>query len=208
MENSLVIIFELAVLIFSVMVHEISHGAVALRLGDPTAKNAGRLTLNPLRHIDPMGSILLPLLMFALGGPIFGWAKPVPVNPLNVKNPKRGLGIIGAAGPISNLILAAAFGILLRLLALWSGAGAFLAAGDLVRLIILINIALAVFNLLPIPPLDGSNILFSILPPRYLNLQRILMAYGFYILLFLILFNGLRFLIPVIEFLYKIIAGV
>ena len=207
MNSPLVIIFQLLVLIFSVMIHEISHGAVALRLGDPTAKNAGRLTLNPLKHLDFIGSFLLPLALFFLGGPIFGWAKPVPYNPLRLKNPKAGAGLIGAAGPLSNILLAIVFGILLRLLLPWSALEVVGILIGLFQVIVLINIALAIFNLLPIPPLDGSNILFALLPRKYYLLQQFLARYGFYLLLFLIFFGGFNFIAPIILGLYRLIAG-
>lgn len=206
MSDSLVVIFQLAVLIFSVMVHEISHGAVALRLGDPTAKNAGRLTLNPLKHLDPFGSLFLPLMMFFLGGPIFGWAKPVPYNPLRLKNPKIGAGLIGAAGPLSNLLLAGVFGLLLRGIALYASGGMGETLYLFLQMIILINIALAVFNLIPVPPLDGASILFVFLPESQYKLRAFLSRYGFYIIILIIVFDGIRFIGPVIEWLYRIIV--
>src|SRR3989344_8699741 len=102
--------FQIIVLIFSVMIHEISHGAVALKLGDTTARDLGRLTLNPLKHLDPIGSFLLPLILAISHAPVIGWAKPVPYNPFNLRDPKRGAAIIGVAGPISNIALAIVFG--------------------------------------------------------------------------------------------------
>src|SRR3989344_8287165 len=115
----LFLIFALVILIFSVMVHEVSHGAVADKLGDDTARNMGRLNLNPLNHIDPIGSILLPLFLALLNSPVlFGWAKPVPYNPHNLKDPKKGAALIGAAGPLSNMLLATFFGILSRFIPL------------------------------------------------------------------------------------------
>ncbi|MEK7612342.1 MAG: site-2 protease family protein [Patescibacteria group bacterium] len=210
MNDLLIIIFQLIVLIFSVMVHEVSHGALALRLGDTTAKDAGRLTLNPIKHIDPLGSVIIPLVLiipqlFGISGPIFGWAKPVPYNPYNLKNPKKGAGIIAAAGPVSNLLIAGIFGIILR------GIGFFpevvsLELVILINIVIFINVLLAVFNLLPIPPLDGSGILFALLPTKYHAVQQFLSQHGFMILLFFIFF-GFRLIMPIIEFLYVLFAG-
>ncbi len=202
-----IIIFQLAVLIFSVIIHELAHGAIALKLGDRTAKEAGRLTLNPLKHLDPIGSLLLPLFLYIIGGPVFGWAKPVPYNPYNLKNPKVGGGIIAAAGPLSNILLALVFGIFFRLLQPWSNMELIAILLTLFSMIVIINISLAIFNLLPLPPLDGSNILFAFLPDSWQAAQRFLSCYGFYILFFLIIFQGLNFIIPAITFIYSLFTG-
>ncbi len=157
------IIFQFAVFIISVIVHEISHGAVAYWLGDETAYRMGRLTMNPISHIDPVGSVILPLLLsipllFGIQPVIVGWAKPVPYNPNNLKNPKSGAGLIAWAGPASNLLIACVFaGLLVSLSISPQMVMAF-------QYIILINLMLAVFNLVPIPPLDGSKILTAFLP--------------------------------------------
>lgn len=157
------IIFQFAVFIVSVILHEISHGAVAYWLGDETAYRMGRLTMNPISHIDPVGSVILPLLLsipllFGIQPVIVGWAKPVPYNPNNLKNPKSGAGLIAWAGPASNILIACVFaGLAVTLPINEQMGGAF-------QYIILINLMLAVFNLVPIPPLDGSKILTAFLP--------------------------------------------
>lgn len=201
-------IFQLSVLLFSVMIHEVSHGLMALRLGDPTAKNAGRLTLNPMKHLDPFGSIILPIMLFVLSSGTFvlGWAKPVPYNPLFLKNPKRGAGLIAAVGPISNVIVAIVFGLLLRLIVPFAEIPIITNLVILLNIVVFINVLLAIFNMVPLPPLDGSGILFSLLPNRFVEIQRFLNRYGFWILI-LFLFFGFQFLFPIIGGIYKLIAG-
>lgn len=199
-------IFFVIVLIFSVIIHEISHGYIALWLGDTTAKDAGRLTLNPIKHIDVFGSILLPLLLVIIGAPVFGWAKPVPYDPRFLKNPKRASGLIALAGPASNLLVAIIFAIFSRLL-LAQGLTEFTSAlYVLVAVIVKVNISLAVFNLLPIPPLDGSGVLFSFLPHQARPIQHVLEKYGFYILILLIM-TGLNFLNPIMSALFRLLLG-
>jgi Zn-dependent protease len=188
------------VFIFSVMIHEIAHGYVALLNGDPTAKIMGRITLNPVPHLDPVGSVLLPVLLYLSGsGFLIGWAKPVPVNPLNYRNYRQGELSVSAAGPLSNLALAVGFALLLRL-----GLGG---AGLLTMAYygVAINIFLALFNLIPIPPLDGSHIVALLLPPNLLRLYRYLDAVGF-VLILILAYTGVlwAFLIP----LYRAIAAV
>ena len=182
-------IFLIAILIFSVVIHEVSHGVVANALGDPTAKNAGRLTLNPIPHLDPIGSVLLPgflILMSQLGGGgiIFGWAKPVPVNPMNLRG-KYGSALVSLAGPGSNLAIAFTFGLALRFLPLAELNPALILVFSY---IVFLNILLAVFNLLPIPPLDGSHILFTFLPRSFDALRVFLSRFGIFVLLFIIFF--------------------
>ena len=168
------------VFLFSVIIHEVSHGYVALRNGDPTAKIMGRLTLNPVPHIDPVGSILLPgLLLLSHAGILFGWARPVPVNPLNYRDYRWGEITVSAAGPLSNLALAAIFAFILRL-----GLGN-IGLATLAYYGVSINIFLALFNLIPIPPLDGSHILAMLLPPNLLRLYRHLDQVGFILVLIL-----------------------
>lgn len=206
MSDPIVLIFQLIVLIFSVMIHEISHGFMAYRLGDRTAKESGRLTLNPLKHIDPFGSVLLPLFLFIVKSPVlFGWAKPVPFNPFNLKNPKKDSGLIALAGPASNFLIAAVFSVILKLAGLTNFyfAPAFII---FLNIIILVNVVLAIFNLVPIPPLDGSKVLFAVLPKGAEKFQIILEQYGFFILLFFIFF-GFQLIIPIILAIYRLLGG-
>jgi Zn-dependent protease len=159
------IVFQLVILICSVIVHEISHGAVAYWLGDDTAERMGRLTMNPMAHIDPVGSVALPIflslpLLFGIQPVIVGWAKPVPYDPRQLKDPKAGAGLIALAGPASNLLIAAIF----------AGFVALAAANPAIvmafKYVVLINLMLAVFNMAPIPPLDGSKMLAAVLSDR------------------------------------------
>ncbi len=197
-------IFFIAILIMSIVIHEVSHGYAADMLGDPTAKLAGRLTLNPIPHLDPMGSIILPIILVVTNaGFIFGWAKPVPYNPYNLKHGRFGPAIVAVAGPLSNLFIAFVFGMVLRFGGSLGLPDAFLAISIY---IVFINILLAVFNMLPIPPLDGSKVLFSVLPYKYQHIEQTLERYGFIILLFVIFFAwGLIF--PIISFLFWLITG-
>lgn len=198
-----IIVFQFAVFIISVIVHEISHGAVAYWLGDETAYRMGRLTMNPISHIDPVGSVILPLLLsipllFGIQPVIVGWAKPVPYNPNNLKNPKSGAGLIAWAGPASNLLIACVFAGLLASLSINPQmVMAF-------QYIILINLMLAVFNLVPIPPLDGSKILTAFLPdysPVIAFIERNSMA-----LLLAFLFFGLSAVQAVVGILYGLLV--
>jgi Zn-dependent protease len=199
-------IFSLVVLLFSVIIHELAHGSTAYSLGDPTAKYEGRLTLNPLKHLDPFGSIILPLLLFVAGSPfLFGWAKPVPINPYNFTDKKYGEIKVSIAGPASNLLLAIFFGLLLRFIPstiMLANPGIGIALGY----IVMINIWLAVFNLIPIPPLDGSWILFSFLPARMENVKNVLRQYGVVILMMLILFGGSLWF-TITSVLFQLITG-
>jgi len=197
-------IFQIIVLLFSVIIHEISHGYVAEKLGDPTARLAGRLTLNPLKHLDPFGSVILPaLLILSHAGFVFGWAKPVPYNPWHLKKPERDGALIALAGPLSNLLVAVIFSLIFRLSVLIGS----LTLGNLCALIVLINVALAIFNLVPIPPLDGSKILFLILGRRGENVKVLLEQYGIFILAFFIIF-GFQIIVPAVIFIFRILTGV
>jgi Zn-dependent protease len=174
--------------LFAITVHEVAHGWVAKYLGDRTAEMLGRLTLNPVKHIDPVGTLLVPALLLVLGGFIFGWAKPVPITYENLHHPKRDMALVAAAGPLANLLMAVAWAVLFKVGLLLSGSFDWVArplmymcgAG------IFINIVLMVLNLLPVPPLDGGRVLVGVLPgPLSWQLSRI-EPYGFLILLALL----------------------
>lgn len=194
------------IFLYSAILHEISHGWMANYLGDPTAKLSGRLSLNPIKHLDPLGSVLLPVMLILLNSRIiFGWAKPVPINPLNLRDKKFGQAKVAAAGPLSNIAIAVLFGLLVRFLPL---GGSVLGQNLLLvfSFIVWINLLLAIFNLIPVPPLDGSHILFAFLSPNMEELRIFLLRYGFFILIFIIFFF-LRWLIPVINFFFTLIVG-
>lgn len=177
----------------AVILHECAHGWVAYKLGDPTAKYLGRLTLNPLKHVDPMGTILLPALLILVRSPVlFGWAKPVPVNFMNLHNPKRDMMWVGMAGPAVNIILAVFLSQLFRF-ELASPLSDFIAMG------VVINLVLAIFNLIPIPPLDGSRFVMSVLPMKYARSYARLEPYGI-LIVFVLLYFGLlgRFVWPIV----------
>ena len=196
-------VFTILILILSVVIHEVSHGWVAYALGDPTAKLAGRLTLNPLVHLDPMGSVFLPLILFITGSPIlFGWAKPVPYNPYNLRAGRWGPAIVALAGPVSNLFLAGVFSIIIRL----TMGAVPIAFFQLTAMIVIINLGLAIFNLIPIPPLDGSKILFALIPYRYRAIEETLTRYQlFFVILVITLIAPL--LMPIISFLFQLGTG-
>jgi Zn-dependent protease len=151
-------IANIIILIFSVIAHEVAHGYMALYQGDQTAKLMGRLSLNPIRHLDPIGSFVVPLFTILLGGTMFGWAKPVPYNPYNLRNQRWGEAYVALAGPLTNLLIAITFGIIIK----FAGGGINLSGIEIMTYIVDINIVLAVFNLCPIPPLDGFKIFKSI----------------------------------------------
>jgi Zn-dependent protease len=201
-------IFGLVILMFSVMVHEVSHGFVAEKLGDPTARNAGRLTMNPMSHIDLFGSVLLPLILVFTNSPVlFGWAKPVPYDPRNLKDPRAGSAMIAAAGPLSNFFLAFIFGLAVRFSFVY-GMPPDAILPSLFAGIVFANVSLGVFNLVPIPPLDGSKILMAVLPPGE-KTYRFLMALerNGMLLIFLFIFFGYSVLNPVIRGLFAIFTG-
>lgn len=198
-------------ILFAITVHEVAHGWMAKRLGDPTASMMGRLTLNPFKHIDPIGTVVVPLVLLLLGGFIFGWAKPVPVTWQNLRNPKRDMAIVALAGPMANLLMAIGWGIVAKVGSLivvslpfagqpmiyMGGAG------------ILINILLMVLNLLPIPPLDGGRIMTGILPGPLAYKYSRLEPFGFFILLGLLATGILgQILGPVVQALLQLMYSV
>ena len=194
------IVFSLIILLFSVIIHEVAHGAVADHLGDSTAKYAGRLTLNPLKHLDPFGSVILPLLLSIMQLPAIGWAKPVPVNPYNLRDQKWGGLKVAIAGPATNITVAIFFGLLIRFLELPPAVFGFFSV------IVILNFLLALFNMIPIPPLDGSHILFALLPDSMQNVKTFLSQYGFFILL-LFIFYGLQMIFGGAMALYYFVIG-
>ncbi len=204
----MITILSIVILILSVIIHEVSHGYMADRMGDPTARLQGRLTLNPLKHIDPIGSIIVPLIT-SMAGFTFGWAKPVPYNPYNLKNRRVGEFLIAAAGPLSNLGIALIFGLLIRL-ALTGFVGGVTSVTPFIEIasyIVLINIVLAVFNLIPIPPLDGSKLLFAFLPQQYGRTRIFLEKYAQILILVVILFLW-QYISPIIWPIFKAFTGV
>lgn len=204
--DALIITFYIVALIFSVIVHEIAHGFVALHFGDETAKNAGRLTLNPLKHLDPFGSVLLPLMLAVSHLPVFGWARPVPYDPRNLRRPRQQSGLIALAGPLTNLFVAFIFAMLVRVLVATIGFAEYGVLIALLDVVVWVNIALTFFNLIPIPPLDGSGVLFSLLPPSARPFELFMYRYGMYILLALI-FLGLDFLGPLVGGAHNLLVG-
>lgn len=213
MANEIVlIIFYIVIFLYSVIIHEVSHGVVALYLGDPTAKYAGRLNLNPFRHLDLYGSVILPLLMYLFFSFPFGWAKPVPYNPYNLKNQKWGPSLVALGGPLSNIALATTAALLAKFMAIpaavkvaiidgiqtaqWSQLSAAISGSfysiffALFIMMIFWNVLLAFFNLIPFPPLDGSKLLFSVLPIKT-ETMIMLEQFGFiFLLFFILLFSG------------------
>jgi len=195
------IISLIVILIFSAAFHEYMHGFVADRLGDPTAKLAGRLTLNPIPHLDLFGSLILPFLLVISGaGFVFGWAKPVPYNPYNLRDPKYGSAKVAVAGPMANFILAFLLALAWRFIPFSNeGFDIFMMSA------IYINLLLMIFNLLPIPPLDGSKILATFLPPdmanRYLSFGR----YGFFFILIFIFF-AFQLILPIVYILFNLLT--
>jgi Zn-dependent protease len=205
-------------IIFAIVLHEVAHGWVANRLGDHTARDMGRLTLNPLRHIDLFGTILMPILLYwaTNGRMVFGYAKPVPINPYNFQDPKKGMALSSLAGPGINLVMAISFAIILRLVLpalnqvsthdIWNWYGPPLVL--MCQSGVIINVVLGVLNMIPIPPLDGSRVVYWLLPDKQAALYYQLERYGFIILMLLLAFNVLGKIIgPLIDPLLSILLG-
>ncbi|MEK7062548.1 MAG: site-2 protease family protein [Patescibacteria group bacterium] len=198
-------IFVILILLFAVVIPEVSHGYAALALGDHTAEYEGRLTLNPMRHLDPVGSFLIPLLGYLSGGIIIGWAKPVPFNPYNLRNQRWGEAMVAIAGPLSNIIIAVIFAVIIR-----ASLGASFATEPFLFItgyLVFINIILAIFNLIPIPPLDGSKIIFSILPGRLSHLRQNLERFGI-VLVLIFVFVLWRFIAPFAAAVFTWLVGI
>ena len=197
------LIFILIVWLLALVIHEVSHGWVAESLGDSTAKDLGRLSLNPLNHLDPIGSVLVPLFLFLSGSPILiGWAKPVPVNPYNLRDKKYGMLKVALAGPLANFLVAVFFALVIRFLP-----PSALSLIALLQIIMTYNLLLGFFNLLPIPPLDGSQILFSLLPGKFSEIKDSLFKYGPLLLIFFVFF-GFRYLIIFVSFVSYLLLGI
>lgn len=200
-------IFFLIILIFSIIIHELAHGYMAEWFGDPTARLAGRLTMNPVPHIDPLGSIILPALMLLGSGGTFafGWAKPVPYNPYNLRNYKWGTVFVGLAGVLANLALAVIFGLMLRFnVELGIAPGPF---AQMLGTIVYLNIVLAVFNMIPFPPLDGAKVFFSLLPVRFQRIHDTL-EHNWLLFIVFVVFFAQYIISPISGFIFRIITGV
>ena len=197
------ILITFIILIFSAIVHEVSHGLMAEKLGDDTAREQGRITLNPISHIDPFGSILLPLLLLAAHSPvIFGAAKPVPVNFNNLRNPKSGMALVSLAGPLSNFLLAILFVVPIKL-----GIANSVAYPILMQAIVL-NLVLGTFNLIPIPPMDGSKILAALAPDKWMYKILSLERYGFILILIFLYMGWLQIILYPVVLWFSRIFGI
>ena len=208
------VLIQIVVLIASLSVHEAAHAWAANHLGDPTARQLGRLSLNPVVHIDPIGTLLFPLIAMLTDLPLIGWAKPVPVDPRHLRHPKRDFALIAAAGPASNLVMAVIGAIVFAVLP--DAAPGDIAARAVLRPLdvlilnfIQLNVLLAVFNMIPVPPLDGGNVLIGVLPHAGARIVEQLRPYGFLILYALMLTGTLSFLLgPVAFFILRLLLGI
>ncbi|MBI2514795.1 site-2 protease family protein [Candidatus Wolfebacteria bacterium] len=204
MESLFSKLFLYIIIILSATFHEFAHGLMAYRLGDTTAKDQGRLTLNPLKHLDPLGTVIIPLFLLFTGGIFIGWARPVPYNPSNLSDQRYGSLKVGLAGPSANLIIAFVLGLILRFFSFYLLMAGFINPLflEFVSLIVYINIVLALFNLIPFPPLDGSKILFDLFPATRKWLESI----GF-IGIFLALSLSFYFISPIARLIFRLIVG-
>ena len=201
------LIFYFIIIIPSAIIHEYAHGWMAWMLGDPTAKYAGRLSLDPRVHIDKWGTILLPIFLYFVSGGsfVFAYAKPVPYNPYNLKNQKWGPALVGLAGPMANIATALVFSIFIRVAGIPSSSFIF-SIISFFTLIVYANIVLAIFNLMPIPPLDGSKILYAVLPDSAYKVREFLERYSIFLLFFFIFF-AFEIIRPVIEAVFRLMVG-
>lgn len=213
-DKVLEIVIQVAALLFAVSVHESAHGWMALRCGDTTARDLGRITLNPVKHIDPFGSLLVPALLAFTGAPVFGWAKPVPVSLRGVRNPRRANLLVSAAGPLSNFAVAIAGAAAFFLLRLLAPGGAELKGSLFYPLLLValftvaVNVSLGIFNLVPIPPLDGFGVVESFAPARWIRGVMWVRRYGFILLVVAIFTGGLSAVLgPPQRFLFHLLLG-
>jgi len=198
------IVFYVIILVMSIVIHEVSHGYVAYIQGDSTAERAGRLTLNPLKHLDFIGSFVVPLVTYFIAHIPFGWAKPVPFNPYNLRNQRWGETLVAVAGPAANFLIAIVFAILVRIALPLGLPDSFV---SVCALVVLANIGLGIFNLVPIPPLDGSKILFGLLPFHISRSFRVVYERYSLIILLAFIFFLPYILSPVVAFLYNRLIG-
>lgn len=190
METILSVVITLGVILISMVLHELAHGFVAYKLGDDTAKTDGRLTLNPLKHLDPIMSVVLPLLLLISGGPVFGGAKPVPVNSHKLKHGPWGMALVAIAGPLTNILLAFLGFLLGYFTGVLTLAGIDTLWGQVMSSFVMVNLGFGIFNLIPIPPLDGSRVLYAIAPDAVRRLMEKVEPFGMMIVLILVVAGG------------------